>query len=117
MPTTAAATIVRIGRTLELLQRRLPLERRKLRAGDSVYQLGDKLHCLYVVNSGFFKIVNLSADGREQVVGLHFKGDWLGFDGIAERPLWLRCGRDGHRRGLGVRYDALLQACAGTRRC
>jgi CRP-like cAMP-binding protein len=27
--------------------------------------------------------VNGSIDGREQVVGLHFKGDWLGFDGIA----------------------------------
>ncbi|HEX4510737.1 MAG TPA: helix-turn-helix domain-containing protein, partial [Burkholderiaceae bacterium] len=35
-------------------------------------------------NSGFYKVVNLSRDGREQIVGLKFRGDWLGFDGIAE---------------------------------
>ena len=65
-----------------------------------LYQAGERFTSLHVLNSGFFKIVNLSADGREQVVGLHFKGDWLGFDGIAARPLRLRRGGDGHRRGL-----------------
>jgi CRP/FNR family transcriptional regulator len=35
-----------------------------------------------VLHSGFFKVVTTTADGREQVVGLHFKGDWLGFDGL-----------------------------------
>ena len=35
------------------------------------------------MNSGFFKLVTLSPDGREQVVSLKFRGDWLGFDGIA----------------------------------
>ena len=28
-------------------------------------------------------MVNLSVDGREQVVSLKLRGDWLGFDGIA----------------------------------
>ena len=38
---------------------------------------------LYILNAGFFKIVKLAADGREQVVSLKFRGDWMGFDGIA----------------------------------
>lgn len=51
--------------------------------GDKVYQAGEQFGNLYIVNFGFFKIVNLSPDGREQVVGPQFRGDWLGFDGIA----------------------------------
>jgi len=61
---------------------------------------------------GFFKIVNMAADGREQVVGLHFKGDWLGFDGIASG----RYGCDAVAMDTGevwsIRYDSLLAACA-----
>jgi CRP/FNR family transcriptional regulator len=52
-------------------------------AGDRLYQAGDRFTTLHVLHSGLFKIVNLSPEGREQVVALHFKGDWLGFDGIA----------------------------------
>jgi CRP/FNR family transcriptional regulator len=57
------------------------------------------------------KIVNLSPDGREQVVGLHFRGDWLGFDGIANGSY----GCDAIAMDTGevwtFRYDALLEAC------
>ncbi len=82
---------------------------------------GSSSACLYIVNSGFFKMVNLSGEGREQVVGLHFKGDWMGLDGHRRGAVRLRRGRDGHRRGLGhplrrsccqaaVRTPALLTA-------
>jgi CRP/FNR family transcriptional regulator len=64
-----------------------------------------------VLNSGFFKIVNMASDGREQVVGLHFKGDWLGFDGIARGEY----GCDAIAMDTGevwaIRYDAFLQCC------
>jgi CRP/FNR family transcriptional regulator len=103
----------RIGDTLKLLADKLPIQRRLVRAGDTVYQAGQRFDCLYVVHSGFFKIVNASADGREQVVGLHFKGDWLGFDGIAHGEY----GCDAIAMDTGevwsVRYDSLLRACAG----
>ena len=66
---------------------RLAPQRRVVHAGDVIYQAGERFANLYVLNSGFFKIVNLSADGREQVVGLKFRGDWLGFDGIANAAL------------------------------
>ena len=101
----------RIARTLALLQEHLPITRRVVRSGDCVYQAGAPMDSLCVIHSGFVKTVNLSADGREQVVGLHFKGDWLGFDGIAEG----RFGCDAVAMDTGeiwsVRYDALLAAC------
>jgi CRP/FNR family transcriptional regulator len=56
-------------------------------------------------------VVGLSADGREQVVGLKFRGDWLGFDGIANGQY----GCDAVAMDTGevwvIRYDALLSAC------
>ncbi|CAN7739256.1 MULTISPECIES: Crp/Fnr family transcriptional regulator [unclassified Variovorax] len=104
----------RISDMLQLLQDSLPIQRRIVRAGDTVYQVGQKFGCLYVVNSGFFKMVNLSSEGREQVVGLHFKGDWLGLDGIAMS----RYGCDAVAMDTGevwaIRYDALLQAALRT---
>ena len=58
---------------------------------------GELFTSLHIINSGVFKTVNLAQDGREQVVGLHFKGDWIGFDGIVSG----RCACDaiamGHR--------------------
>jgi CRP/FNR family transcriptional regulator len=105
-------TARRIADSLNLVNDKLPVTRRLLHAGESVYEAGERFECLHVVNSGFFKLVNLSADGREQVVGLQFKGDWLGFDGIANN----RYGCDAIAMDTGevwsIRYDALLNACA-----
>ena len=106
----------RIADMLKLLADKLPLQRRVVHAGDRIYQAGEPFTQLFIVNSGFFKIVNAAADGREQVVGLHFKGDWLGFDGIARGCY----GCDAVAMDTGevwaVRYDALLQACTGDPR-
>ena len=102
----------RIADALGLLADTLAPQRRVVRAGDAVYQAGERFASLYILNSGFFKIVNLAADGREQVVGLKFRGDWLGFDGIATGQY----GCDAIAMDTGevwvVRYDALLAACA-----
>ena len=104
----------RIDRTLALLEQQVPMTRRVVHAGDTVYQASDPLTCLYIIHSGLFKTVNLSPDGREQVAGLHFKGDWLGFDGIAENQF--ACDAIAMDTGevWAVRYDALLAACAAT---
>ena len=102
----------RIADMLSLLQQSAPVQRRIVHAGDVVYQAGSRFDCLYVMNSGLFKIVNTAADGREQVVGLHFKGDWLGFDGIAGGHY--RCDAVAMDTGeiWAIHYDALLRACA-----
>ena len=102
----------RISHSLALVEQHVPLKRRIVHGGDTVYQAGDPLEHLFIIHSGFFKTMNLSPDGREQMVGMHFKGDWLGFDGIAEGQF----GCDAVAMDTGevwaIRYDALLAACA-----
>jgi CRP/FNR family transcriptional regulator, anaerobic regulatory protein len=102
----------RIGETFRLLADSVAVQRRVVHAGDTIYQAGERFEHLHLLHSGFFKIVNMAADGREQVVGLHFKGDWLGFDGIASG----RYGCDAVAMDTGevwsIRYDSLLAACA-----
>ncbi|HET7795665.1 MAG TPA: Crp/Fnr family transcriptional regulator [Rhizobacter sp.] len=102
----------RIAEALKLVHDTLPVTRRLLHAGDKAYEAGERFECLHIINSGIFKLVNLAADGREQVVALQFKGDWLGFDGIGSG----RYNCDAIAMDTGevwtVRYDALLRACA-----
>jgi CRP/FNR family transcriptional regulator, anaerobic regulatory protein len=83
---TTEATVVsdRIADSLRLLQQAVSIKRCLVHAGDKIHEAGQPFKYLYVLNSGIFKTINASQDGREQVVGLHFKGDWLGFDGIAQ---------------------------------
>jgi CRP/FNR family transcriptional regulator len=98
--------------TLKLLDEALAPQRRVVHAGDVIYQAGERFGNLYVLNSGFSKIVNLSPDGREQVVGLKFRGDWLGFDGIADGHY--SCDAIAMDTGevWTIRYGALLAACS-----
>ncbi len=100
-----------ITETLRLLSDTLAPQRRVVHAGDVIYRAGEQFANLYVLNSGFFKIVTLSADGREQVVSLKFRGDWLGFDGIAAGAY--SC--DAVAMDTGdvwmIRYDKLMQTC------
>jgi CRP/FNR family transcriptional regulator len=101
-----------IAGTLKLLADLLEPKRRLVHAGDLVYQSGERFGNLYIVNTGFFKIVSLSPDGREQVVGFKFRGDWLGFDGIANGQYTCDTVAMDTGEVWSVRYDALLQACA-----
>ena len=98
--------------TLALLRDTLAPQRRVVHAGDAIYQAGERFGRLFILNSGFVKVVGTSADGREQVVGLKFRGDWLGFDGIANGEY--SCDAIAMDTGeiWTFRYDALLAACA-----
>lgn len=102
----------RIAETLGLLAGTLNPQRRIVRAGDSIYQSGESFTHLYVLNSGIFKLLSLSADGREQVVGLKFRGDWLGFSGIAKGRYVCDAVAMDTGEVWAIRYDALLAACA-----
>lgn len=101
-----------IAESLALLHEAFAPQRRMVHAGDVVYQSGERFSNLYVLNSGFFKIVNLAPDGRELVVGLKFRGDWLGFDGIAGG----RYNCDAVAMDTGevwvLRYEHMLSVCA-----
>ena len=112
-PAMATETMVarRISDSLKLLGDVLQPVKRIVRAGDVLYRAGDRFDCLHVLNSGMVKVVKFTADGREQVVGLKFRGDWLGLDGIASGAY----GCDGIAIDTGevwsIRYDALLNSC------
>jgi CRP/FNR family transcriptional regulator len=97
--------------TQKLLQERLAPQRRVVHAGDVIYQSGERFGNLYILNSGLFKVVNLSADGREQVVGLKFRGDWLGFDGIAGGHYSCDAVAMDTGEVWVVSYESLLAAC------
>jgi CRP/FNR family transcriptional regulator, anaerobic regulatory protein len=98
--------------TLKLVHGMFAPQRRMVHAGDVIYQTGERFGNLYVLNSGFFKIVNLSLDGREQVVGLKFRGDWLGFDGIANSRYTCDAVAMDTGEVWTLRYDRMLTACA-----
>lgn len=100
-----------IADTLQQLHDALAPQRRVVHAGDTLYQAGERFGNLYILNSGFCKIVNLSADGREQVVGLKFRGDWLGFDGIAQGHYACDAVAMDTGEVWTIRYDALMTAC------
>ncbi len=102
----------RIAQALKLVSDTVPVTRRLLHAGETLYDAGERFECLHIINSGIFKIVNLSEDGREQVVALQFKGDWLGFDGIATGGHQCHAVAMDTGEVWSVRYDALLRACA-----
>jgi len=100
----------RVADTLKLLCDRLSPRRRVVHAGDVVYAAGEPFDTLYVLTSGCFKMVNLCADGREQVVSLKFRGDWLGFDGIASGHYSCDAVAMDTGEVLTIRYDQLLTA-------
>lgn len=100
-----------VADTLRLLGETLAPRRRVVRAGDVLYEAGEHFRTLYVLNSGFVKMVDTSADGREQVVSLKFRGDWLGFDGIADGAYCCDAIAMDTGEVWAIRYDALLAAC------
>lgn len=115
---TSAAPIApdrEIADVLRLLSELLHPQRRLLHAGDSLYQAGERSGNLYILNSGFCKITTLSPDGREQVVGLKFRGDWLGFDGIADGAYTCDAVAIDTGEVWVIRYEELLTACVANR--
>ena len=102
----------RIAAELDLVSAHVPMQRRVVHAGDAIHQAGERFEHLHIVNAGLFKLVNASADGREQVVALQFRGDWLGLEGIASG----RYGGDAVAMDTGevwsIRYDDLIVAAA-----
>ncbi len=99
---------------LALLERSLRFTRRVVHAGDTVYLGGDVFGQLHVIHAGQFKTVNFTADGRGQVVGLHFKGDWLGFDGIDSGRYGCDAVALDTSEVWSVRYADLIEACAAS---
>ena len=74
--------IVNPGIDIEKLREHVPVIRRKIRAGQTVYRAGQPFHALYLVHVGCFKTTELSDDGREQITGFRMRGDLIGVESI-----------------------------------
>lgn len=95
---------------LGLLEREVPVLRRLLGPGDTLYRAGDRFCELHVLVVGMCKLFRVTSQGREELTSMHFKGDWLGFDGLAaERHTCTAVAADTGELWT-VRYDALLRA-------
>ena len=57
--------------------------RRKVRAGQTLYREGDHFQYIYALRSGTVKSSLTMADGREQVSSLSLAGEVMGLDGVA----------------------------------
>ncbi|MEI8169515.1 MAG: Crp/Fnr family transcriptional regulator [Rhodoferax sp.] len=98
--------------SLALIEKHMTFDRRTFHAGETAYRCNQNFENLYLVNSGLFKIVNLAIDGRQQTTGLHFKGDWLGFDGIPSGRYACSAVALDLSEIWVIRYEALLEASA-----
>ena len=115
-PSSDADHAQHIARTLKLLNDTLAPQRRVVHTGDVICQSGERFGALYILNSGFFKVVNQAADGREQVVGLKFRGDWLGFDGIARGQYTCDAVAMDTGELWTIPYGALMAACQTSKK-
>jgi len=103
-----------IGDQLDLLATHAPSSRRLIHAGERLYHAVDRFDRLYIVGTGMCKTVEVSEDGREQVVAVHFKGDWMGLGGIAAG--YYGCDAIAMATGevWSVRYKELIDAGSRT---
>ncbi|MGA0610806.1 diguanylate cyclase domain-containing protein [Caldimonas sp. KR1-144] len=97
---------------LGMLEREVEVLRRTLRRGDVIYRAGDRFRGLHILRVGICKLFGTTPGGREELTTVLFKGDWLGFDGLADgRHACTALAADTGELWT-VRYDALLRAGA-----
>lgn len=61
-----------------IIQRGRPVQK-----GEHIFCEGSKFTSVYAVRSGTVKAFSITEDGREQVAGFYFPGEFLGMDGIS----------------------------------
>ncbi|CAN5425730.1 fumarate/nitrate reduction transcriptional regulator Fnr [soil metagenome] len=96
---------------LNLVRDTVPMRRQVVRTGERVYASGDGFSSLHLLNSGFVKLLKTAPDGREQVVALKFRGDLMGFDGMASGRFTCDAIALDTSEVWTIRYEDLLNAC------
>ncbi|HEY9108901.1 MAG TPA: diguanylate cyclase [Roseateles sp.] len=97
---------------MDVLERELPVLRRVLKPGDTLYRAGDKFKEVHILRVGLCKLTGYCAEGREDLITILFKGDWLGFDGLANGRHHYTAVAADVCEVLTVGYDALVRAAA-----
>lgn len=80
---TWSPSAVCIGRTdLEAMLAKMPLQRRRVHARQSLFRAGQSRQSLFYVHAGCFKTCLVSEDGREKITGFRMRGDLLGLEAL-----------------------------------
>lgn len=82
IPSELFGSIGLTERELERVQKLIFLPR-TVKKGDHLFREGQNFGDIFAVRSGSFKSGIADANGREQVIGFHLPGDFLGLQGIA----------------------------------
>lgn len=69
----------------EILGELVDLQPRLYRKGAALFRSGESLVYLHIIRQGRVKLVDLSPDGHEQIIGLRGPGDWVGLGSIGPR--------------------------------
>lgn len=97
---------------LRLLEGQVPLFSHRLRAGDTLYRAGERFRDLHIVRFGLCKLMSVTAEGHEELSAMLFRGDWLGFDGLADGRHGCSAVAADTSEVWTLRYDALILAAA-----
>jgi diguanylate cyclase (GGDEF)-like protein/PAS domain S-box-containing protein len=97
---------------MDILERELPVLRRVLKPGNALYRAGDKFTEVHILRVGLCKLTGYCAEGREDLITILFKGDWLGFDGLADGRHHYTAVSADVCEVLTVSYDSLVRAVA-----
>ena len=100
--------------SLTVLERHMPFTRRNLRTGEALHFAGDAFTRLHIVCLGSVKTVAVASNGRQQVVGLHFQGDWFDFDAVATRTFACDAYAMESSEVWGLCYATLLKTAANV---
>jgi CRP/FNR family transcriptional regulator len=95
---------------LRMLDGKVPMLSRRLRRGDIVYCAGQPFRDLHILLFGLCKLMIVTAEGHEEMIAMLFKGDWLGFDGLANGRHGCTAVAADAGEVWSVRYEALVQA-------
>lgn len=98
--------------SINLLQQHVVFGTKRVKPGEELYRCGEEFEKLYLISAGMFKVMNLTLDGREQLAGIYFKGDWLGFDGIPNGQYGCTAIALDVGEVWSVKYETLLQVSA-----
>ena len=101
-----------VDEALRALARDVAIQRRVIHAGDTLFRAGDRFHSVHVLRCGACKLISPGPDGRELLVSLLFKGDWLGLEGIASGIYAYDAVGIDTGELWSMRYEALLDAGA-----
>lgn len=97
---------------LALLALQVPTQRRLVRAGETVYDAGQRLSHLHVVRCGAFKRLRIDVDGQVQLSALPVRGDWLGLEDISAGRHHCTAVAIDVGEIWSIHYPSLVRACS-----